>query len=216
MCNRFENAEGIAIYQKITDEIWEEIHKHTDYTNLNVSPTNLLPVLDNLNGYNVSEREWGYWFENGKFPYFNIQTETLLKNKELRNKFEQSKAIVGATAFFEWQNIDIGKKKPLKVPLRFFLPDYPEFFFPCITNEYNGVKCFTILTIAPNKYMSEYHSRMPVIFTPEKAKEFLNERSENLIDYCVALTDEVIMSNTHAKHIYSKEAKAYFQKTEAK
>jgi len=198
MCNRFENKEGIAIYKKMDDKMWNEILKKnnilTNYVNENVKPTNYQPVLDKKDGeFNITERSWGYWFANGTHPYFNIQTETLLKKKDLKEKFIKSRAIVGATSFYEWIIRENDKGKEIKVCMKIGIPSIPEFFFPAILGERSGEKNFTILTINPNKAMSNVHSRMPVILSPERAKAFLNDSEDNLLNYCIPLADEIPM-----------------------
>lgn len=221
MCNRFENKDGIAIYKKLDDKTWNDILKKTsilaNYSNLNVKPTNIQPVVDFKNGeFNITERSWGYYFPNTPRPYMNIQTETLLKKgrEKLKQQFIDSRAIVGATSFYEWIIRHTERGKEVKVCMQISIPSIPQFFFPAILGEDNGNKNFTILTINPNKIMEKVHSRMPVIFSPQIATQFLKDKAENLLDYCVPLDDTIpmvvdiapdFMLNKDAKVLVEKE-----------
>lgn len=219
MCNRFENKEGIAIYKKMDDKVWNDILKKSaegilnNYSSENIKPTHFQPVLDNKDGYNITERRWGYWFPNGTHPYFNIQTETVNKRKDLKQKFLESRSIVGATSFYEWITRTNDKDKDIKICMKISIPSLPQFYFPAILGESSGEKNFTILTINPNKYMIEVHNRMPVILSPERAKAFLNDKEENLLSYCVPLFESIPMNVQIAPDsMLNKEAIKYVAK----
>lgn len=227
MCNRFENSEGIEIYRKLDEKVWNELkdayEKKNSYAT-DIQVNSIVPVLDYKDGYNLTERVWSMYFEGDvdKFTKkltnrFNLQTETLQKpyRKDSKAIFENCRAVVGATAYMEYYK----PAKGVNIPIRITIPDYPQFFFPCFTKDEvvedgQVIKYFTFLTITPNKFQAEFHSRMPVILTPERAKAFLHDKPENAMSYCVPFDDSIPMFKEINFNITSQVAKKWLAKNQ--
>jgi putative SOS response-associated peptidase YedK len=103
----------------------------------------------------------------------NAKAETAAIKPLFRHAFRQSRVLVPADAFYEWQAV-AGQKLPYLIHMK----DEQPFGFGGLLEYWRGpagdVATFTILTTSPNALVAEIHNRMPVIIQPEHYAEWLD------------------------------------------
>ena len=135
--------------------------------NFNVAPTQQAPVvLDSPRRFEVMR--WGlvpFWAKDPRIGRrtINARAETVAEKPSFRAAFRARRCLVPADGFYEWTG-PRGKRQPLNIhradgnPLALAgLWESHDEFGPT----------FTIITTAPNAYMSTIHNRMPVVLEPD-------------------------------------------------
>ena len=134
--------------------------------NFNVAPTQQAPVVvDEPRRFEVMR--WGlipFWSKDPRIGRrtINARAETVAEKPSFRAAFRTRRCLVPADGFYEWTG-PRGKRQPLNIhradgqPLALAgLWESHDEFGPT----------FTIITTAPNAYMSTIHNRMPVVLEP--------------------------------------------------
>jgi putative SOS response-associated peptidase YedK len=183
MCGRvaFTRLAEVLAYLEIHDV--DEAHIRTTDDG---RPTSLLPVVTGEAPHSLQALRWGLippWTKpepDGRLPRwvqstFNAVSEEVEKKPAFRSAFKAQRCLVPVDGFYEW-SYPGGVKKTGKGVKHFFTrQDGKPLVFAGLWEHWNGpegeVKSFTILTCAPNRFMSAYHDRMPVILhKPDFAK----------------------------------------------
>lgn len=99
----------------------------------------------------------------------NAKSETVAELRTFAKMFRESRCLIPATYFFEWQRTKEGKQ-----PYAFSLKDNEPFSFAGLYRD-DG---FVILTTKPNTLMEDVHNRMPVILSREDEDLYLNPDTE--------------------------------------
>lgn len=99
----------------------------------------------------------------------NAKSETVHELRTYKKMFKESRCLVPASFYFEWQKHDDGTK----TPYCFKVKGNDIFSFAGLYNE----KGFVILTTKPNKLGAKVHDRMPVILFKEDEDIWLNPDS---------------------------------------
>lgn len=168
--------------EKLKEEIEEELEEQKRYRkNHEALLTEEIPVIIFESGEKYLTRmKWGIKFdpENKSPLIFNSRDDTIVNKDYWRELFDKNRTIIPMFGFFEWQ--DIGKKKKLKTLIT--LKGGRLFFVPGLFwKNKDGIEEFTIVTTSPNKFMSEIHSRMPVILEDRNIFNwFTDSEEENL------------------------------------
>lgn len=103
----------------------------------------------------------------------NARGESLMERPAFRDAFRQSRCLVPASGFYEWQ-VRAGRKQPWYLrPL-----DAELFGLAGITSYWNGLRTVSLITTEPNELMAPIHDRMPVIIEPEDYAAWLDPRSQ--------------------------------------
>jgi putative SOS response-associated peptidase YedK len=150
-----------------------------------IYPTEAAPVIVSENGRTeIRPMRWGlipHWAKDeslGK-KLFNARVETAAQKPAFRDAWQKRRCLIPATGFYEWNhNSATGEKEPH----HFHLPNNEIFCFAGlwetwerlppkqaelfdVPNNLHGTmaQTFTILTTSPNKLVSKYHDRMPVM-----------------------------------------------------
>ena len=147
--------------------------------NFNVAPTQQAPVvLDGPRRFEVMR--WGlvpFWAKDPRIGRrtINARAETVGSKPAFRAAFRRRRCLVPADGFYEWTG-PRGKRQPLNIhrsdgnPLALAgLWESHDEFGPT----------FTIVTTAPNAYMSTIHSRMPVVLEPGDWNTWLSADDED-------------------------------------
>ena len=160
MCGRY--------YIEISDQDLSEIVKNVQ-TNLadsagkidykldgEIFPTDIVPV-QTADG--VKLMKWGFSSPYDKRPIINARSETAESGKMFSRPMRESRCLIPASGYFEWQG-ERGKKTKYK----FHLPDQPIFLAGCFRQEKDlPVESFVILTRDAVGDLLTIHHRMPVI-----------------------------------------------------
>jgi putative SOS response-associated peptidase YedK len=109
---------------------------------------------------------WGLRL-SGRFV-INLRAETAALR--LRDAYERGRAIVPADGFYEWH----GERSDRR-PVWFHAPDgAPLLMAALLVEAPDAPPAFAVLTSASRPPVAEIHDRMPVLFTPEGARAWLD------------------------------------------
>ena len=149
----------------------------------NVAPGQLVPaVISGGERNRLGMLRWGLvppWADDPKVGYrmINARAETLQDRPAYREAYRGRRCLIPADGFYEWQKLDNGKKRPMRITLRggglfSFAGLYETWTAP------DGSKLHTcaVLTTEPNRLMAAIHDRMPVILKPEDEALWLDRR----------------------------------------
>ncbi|MBU0506247.1 MAG: SOS response-associated peptidase [bacterium] len=105
----------------------------------------------------------------------NARAETIHKKPSFKNAFKKQRCLVLADGFYEWK-----KEGTRKQPYYFHLKNHEPFVFAGIWDENSLTpdKTFFIITTEANETIKNIHHRMPVILTPDQAKIWLSEYTD--------------------------------------
>jgi putative SOS response-associated peptidase YedK len=199
MCGRFT-----------TQYKWREIHAQLDaftrFTSpandpeprFNIAPTQTVHVI-RADGdiLAVADMRWGFlphWWreplEAKKWSSFNAKSEEAAAKPAFRSAIREARCLVPVSSFYEWKLKAGGDKQPYAIGL---VDDAP-MLLGGIWNHWQGLHegqpvafdSFAILTTAANSFMTEIHSRMPVIIQPSDAAAWMFGR----LDEALALTSD--------------------------
>lgn len=154
--------------------------------NFNAAPTHLLPVITSASSHGISTFYWGIspeWAKNKTLSekIINIRAESILEKPMLKKGMMKNRCLIPADGFYAWRKV--GKKT--SIPYRLVVTDQDLFSFAGIWEEFedtdgNELHTFSIITTESNGIVATIHERMPVIFTKETEKIWLdNQSSEN-------------------------------------
>lgn len=149
-----------------------------------VFPFSLAPVMLQEKGLMVPvAMRWGFPISMGKKkdgtplapkPVFNARVETVEEKPLFKQPLHERRVVVPTSGFFEWNHPD-GKKPQDK--FLFTEPGQRRLYLAGIYNvfDWEGYKFphFIILTTQPNRSMSPYHNRMPVLLEAGEREEWL-------------------------------------------
>ncbi len=122
----------------------------------------------------TNEIAWGYPDRDGKGLLINARAETILEKPTFRHGIASNRCLLPAKGFYEWDS----KKERVD----FFMTDKKAFFLAGCFDIFQGQKRFTIITTAANESMIQVHDRMPLIVTPDKAKDWLlTEKNRDML-----------------------------------
>ena len=137
----------------------------------NIAPTHVVPVIQSRDGaLHARYMAWGMKPVWADYQIINARVETVLEKHFFRGCLTNRRVILPASGFFEWKSIE-GKKRP-----HFFhAPGHPLFGFPGFfhTNEETGAQEVALMTMAPNRLLSEVHDRMPCMLPPAMFADYL-------------------------------------------
>ena len=108
----------------------------------------------------------------------NARGETLAEKPAFRNAFRNSRCLVPASGFYEWQSI-ARTKRPWYVHAK----DGGLFGLAGFVALWQGKRSVTLITTEPNALMATIHDRMPVIVPPARYAAWLDPAyaAENLL-----------------------------------
>ena len=156
------------------------------YVGTNVAPTELVPVITELDGSYYGEMmQWGVKpGPDGPFVT-NARDDSLLVKRMFKQSAQERRCVILADGFYEWQTI--GRTK---VPHYFFLKDRAAFTFAGLFEppaEPGGPRRCMVVTTGPNALLESFHDRMPVILSEDTRKPWLAPAPltpENLPVFC--------------------------------
>ena len=142
--------------------------------NYNVAPTQEMPVIERHSPNKLVLRKWGIQPSWSNMFLINAQSEKLPFSNIWKRAFLESRCIVPASYFFEWQKATDGKQ-----PYLIRLKNKEMMGFAGIVVSYkdkNGTdqEGYVIITTTPNSLMEKIHNRMPVILKKSDEDDWLN------------------------------------------
>lgn len=147
----------------------------------NAAPGQHLPVITSRGSLRLQKMSWGFpasWSGKSQLV-INARADSLGSKPLFRNRLHSERCIIPADGFYEWEKIN--KKKQ---PYRFILRDEKIFAFAGLYGVFpteNGsmFQAFVIITTNSNELVSGIHDRMPVIMTPGRALEWLENQQSS-------------------------------------
>jgi|SRR5581483_874706 len=175
MCGRYRRKSD---KQRIADAF--EVNAGLDEIDLapedDVAPGSVQPVISITpeGERRIELMHWGFKLPNRLL--FNTRSENVMTSKFWKERFEQHRCIVPASAFIEWQQVSKGQKK-LKYEIS--VPGRDIIGFAGLWAPWKNPKTeqwedtFSIFTTDPNAKMQPIHDRQPVILEPRDYEEWL-------------------------------------------
>jgi putative SOS response-associated peptidase YedK len=136
-------------------------------TSYNICPGGEILVVTSAG---ASRRRWGF---GNKIA--NARGESVAERPAFRDAFRESRCLVPASGFYEWQTI-ARQKQPWYLRPR----DAALFGLAGITSLWQGVPSVSLITTAPNALMEPIHDRMPVIIAPEDYRAWLDPAEQDV------------------------------------
>lgn len=150
----------------------------------NIAPTQIVPVIRQIDGREMIACKWGlvpYWSKDPKIgnKMINAKGETLAEKSSFKSALTRRRCLIPADGFYEWLKKDKGLKQPVYIRLR----DGGLFAFAGLWEEWKSpegekLRTFTIITVEPNELLTQVHNRMPAILRPEDESAWLNPAGE--------------------------------------
>lgn len=163
---------GIAVEEADNDEL---------ISRYNVSPSHTVPVIvATEDGRRLLRARWGlrpHWARDSKLAPINARAETVATSPMFRDALRQTRCLIPADGFYEWQTVPGQKRKqPWYLRLRggglfafagLYTAPHPAAGVPATC---------TIITSTPNELAARLHDRMPVILDPDEETRWLDRR----------------------------------------
>jgi putative SOS response-associated peptidase YedK len=148
----------------------------------NIAPSQEVPVIIRNGGKNeLKIMRWGLvpsWAPDRSIAnrMINARAETISEKPSFRSLVERQRCLIPADGFYEWR-----REGNSKVPVWFHLKKKEPFAFAGLWDVWRDMEgemlhSFTIITIVPNALLRRVHNRMPVIFDPLQARQWLDPR----------------------------------------
>lgn len=181
MCGRFTLATDLKIIAErfAAPALTVEASK----PRYNIAPTQLVIVVGDDGKRYMKQMRWGLIPSWAKDPsignrMINARAETLAEKPAFRNPLKNSRCIIPADGFYEWQKL--GK---VKQPVRILLKSRQPFGFAGLWGRWQSPKgeevlSCTIITTAANELLNAVHDRMPVILTRDAEAAWLNPNTQ--------------------------------------
>ncbi len=145
----------------------------------NVAPGQIIPVIISREGETLSGFKWGlvpYWAKDPSIGnrMINARAETLLQR--FRDALERRRCLIPADGFYEWRKLPSGRQ-----PVYIRRKDGNLFAFAGLWEKWlgkDGQPLFTasIVTVRPNRIVSQVHDRMPAMLDQEQEAQWLDPR----------------------------------------
>ncbi len=142
--------------------------------NGNVTPGQVMPIITKTKNSNQLDfMKWGLipaWAKNYKIDHgmINARSESLVIKPSFKDSFKNSRCLIPATGFYEWQ-----KTGKTSTPYLFQLKDQSLFSFAGLYDN----STYTIITTSPNSLIKPIHHRMPVILSQEDESTWLDSNT---------------------------------------
>ncbi|MDX1941385.1 MAG: SOS response-associated peptidase [Saprospiraceae bacterium] len=172
MCGRFSFSTS---KEKLQQQFGEIETGSNLRINFNVAPTQHSYVVTNDSPNRLQYITWGlipHWSNDGKNTgkLINARMEGIATKPSFRLPIRKRRCWVIADSFYEWR-----KDGNQKIPYRIMLKNGELLVMAGIWDVwYKGdyaIKSFSIITAPPNKEMSPFHDRMPIIFTDKTQQQ---------------------------------------------
>ncbi len=148
----------------------------------NIAPSQPVAVIADAKTRSVDFMRWGLvpsWAKDISIGnrLINARAETLAEKPSFRAALARRRCLILADGFFEWKKAKSGPSTPYYIQME----DRSPFTFAGLWEVWHApegdvLKSCTIVTCPPNARIAPIHDRMPVIFNPRQAWDWLEER----------------------------------------
>jgi putative SOS response-associated peptidase YedK len=147
----------------------------------NICPTTPVDTVRNVDGTRMFEpMRWGlvpsWWskpLKEMRLATFNARAETVAEKPMFRDSFKKRRCLIPASGYYEWKTTPEGKQ-----PYYFTRADGGIITIAGLWSNWNDkatgedLKSTTTLITEPNKFVAEFHDRMPVILEANDFEEW--------------------------------------------
>ncbi len=178
MCGRFTLTVDPASLQ---ETFGEYTFPHPFAPRFNIAPTQPVLAIPNDGNMTADFFVWGlipFWAKDPSMGnrMINARAETLAEKPAFRGNYKYKRCLILADGFYEWKT-QPGTKT--KVPYFIHLQSRQPFAFAGLWDSWNSpdgsqIKSCTIVTTAPNEFLTTIHNRMPVILPFSAYSEWLD------------------------------------------
>jgi len=181
----------------------------------NICPTTeidaIVPALDK---HGVVPMRWGlipsWWskpLKEFKLATFNARAETVAEKPMFRDSFKKRRCLIPASGYYEWKDTPDGKQ-----PYYFTRRDGQLITIAGLWSNWkdkatgDDLKSCTMVITEPNKFVAEFHDRMPVIL---EAKNFEQWESGDVKDASALMkpaADDLLEKRPVSKRVNSSRA----------
>lgn len=187
MCGRYyiDQEEDIAEMRRIL----EEVNRRFSGTSLaarvktgEIVPTDVVPALSAAEDPGgapyptLTLMQWGMTTPQAGGVIINARSETAAEKPMFRRPVSEGRALLPASAFFEWQKYPDSRTK---TKYRFSVAG-DRFFYMAglfrperLAGTGETINRFVIITVPANEQMAPVHDRMPLILARDEARRFL-------------------------------------------
>lgn len=147
----------------------------------NAAPGQPVAAVISAEHRNVEWLRWGLvpsWAKEASIgsKLINARAETIMEKPSFRTAFLRRRCLILADGFYEWQK----QERQGSVPYLFQLEGRRPFALAGLWESWRDpqgqdLRTCTIITTSANDLVAQVHDRMPVIFRPERAREWLAE-----------------------------------------
>lgn len=146
----------------------------------NIAPSQMVPVILSVDGSRVLDGlKWGlipFWVKDlsKAKPLINARAETLAEKPSFKQALARRRCLIPADGFYEWKG-----EGPSRTPMHIRLRGAGLFSFAGLFEEWKApdgdvLRTCAIITVEPNRKMSEIHNRMPAMLRQEDEDLWLN------------------------------------------
>ncbi len=233
MCGRYESAINYEELDEIFSKYIGKLHIDYDIDEVlkeeDIAPTDRVRVIIKENGeYKLKVMKWaikskipdpkkqaaGKRGDDAMMPkdFFNNRIETIKTSNVWKEMYQNNRCLFPMTAFYEWPKIP--GTKPIQK--RISMKDHRIFFAGGIFTDKDLIEQqgASIITTEPNEFVRSYHNRMPLLFSADEAKAFMELPPEGVSTVCKPLDDSFKMQIETAQII--KPEKVVEPKPESK
>lgn len=151
----------------------------------NIRPTELLPVIIQVENKGFSNFYWGTTpdFSKNKSlseKLYTIRAEAIDESKAHHSAFESRRCIIPADGFYVWRQVS----KKGQVPYRYFLDQNKVFVFAGVWEQFEDAEgktahTFSIITCQANELIESSGARMPVILDIKDGLNWLDYSADD-------------------------------------
>lgn len=181
MCNRIDNS-GLSI-EAVAKYLKAEIAEGNYIVNKEVNAFSVpaVPIVLEHHGRKITHGTWRLYKEVPKDKFGKGINLTAEKTHTFYKKFENNRAVVPVTGFYDWMHLpNQGKKTPITVKHRMHWKNADEFYIGAYYDVWDNIEIgFGLVTTVANELMSVIHNsklRMPICMDAKMADEFLNNK----------------------------------------
>ena len=156
----------------------------------NIPPTEVAPIVfDHKGSRHLVQGVWSLvppgtasLEEIGRISTFNAKSETLKVRPLFKIPFLKRRCVVPAEAFYEWVGPK-GRRQPLSIGRadRKLLSMAGLFnYWKPKDSEGSPIPTFTVITTAPNQFMTRIHNRMPAVLQDDQIEQWLYPTASDL------------------------------------
>jgi putative SOS response-associated peptidase YedK len=214
MCGRFTARmtweEIVRLYRITRDQPPRNVQ-----TRYNICPTDPVDVVVSNDGKRtLAPMRWGlipnWWskpLKEMKVATFNARAETVAEKRMFRSAFENTRCLIPASGYYEWQNTPEGKQ-----PYYFTRRDGQPITIAGLWDRWhekpvgNVIQSCAMVITEPNQFAAQVHDRMPVILEAKDFEQWEKGDPKDAAALMKAADEDVLQRWPVSKRVNSSKA----------